>query len=166
MLGLTERRSEMYGLGVAGGWPIARALGNAFKINKGALLTGDDDTAPFDTPEGHDLSLVRSGKASSSRNDRLQTAAKFVRDFYDGPGEIFPAAKKRLKHQQSPDSNEVDQSWRRIDHDWLGVSADLAIQLDDQTNNSSLVLAFEFLDTKRVMLSGTRKSATGSVGKT
>jgi hypothetical protein len=41
-----------------------------------------------------------------------------------GPGEIFPAAKKRLKHQQSPDCNEVDQSWRRIDHDWLGVSLD------------------------------------------
>jgi hypothetical protein len=52
----------------------------------------------------------------------------------------------------SPDLNEVDQSWRRIDHDWLGVSADLAIQLDYRTNNSSLVLAFEFLDTKRVML--------------
>jgi hypothetical protein len=32
------------------------------------------------------------------------------------------------------------------------MSADLAIQLDDRTNNSSLVLAFEFLDTKRVML--------------
>jgi hypothetical protein len=57
-----------------------------------------------------------------------------------------------LKEQQSPDPNERDQSWRRIDHDWLGVSADLAIQLDDRTNNSSLVFAFEFLDTKRIML--------------
>jgi hypothetical protein len=46
MLGLTERQSEMYGLGVAGGWPIARALGNAFAINKKALLAGDDDHGP------------------------------------------------------------------------------------------------------------------------
>jgi hypothetical protein len=151
MLGLTERQSEMYGLGVADGWPIARALGNAFAINKGTLLTGDDATAPFDTPEGSDLSVVRSVKAASSTNKQVQTAAQFVHDFYDGPAEISLAAKKRLK-QQAPDPNEIDQSWRRIDHDWLGVSADLAMQLDDRTNNSSLVLAFEFFDTKRVML--------------
>jgi hypothetical protein len=152
MLGLTERQSEMYGLGVAGGWPIVRALDNAFAVNKGTLLTGDDDTAPFDTPEGSDLSLVRSARATSSRNKQVRTAAQFVHDFYNGPAEISLAAKKRLKQQQSPDPNEVDQSWRRIDHDWLRMSADLAIQLDDRTNNSSLVLAFEFLDTKRVML--------------
>jgi hypothetical protein len=151
MFGLTEQQSEMYGLGVAGGRP-ARALGNAFAINKGTLLTGDDDMAPFDTSEGSDLSLVRSVKAASSRNNQLRTAAQFVHDFYDGPAEISPAAKKRLKQQQSPDPNEVDQSWRRIDHDWLGVSADLAMQLDERINNSSLVLAFQFLDTKRVML--------------
>ena len=36
--------------------------------------------------------------------------------------------------------------------DWLGVSADLAMQLDDRTNNTSLVLAFEFVDTRRVLL--------------
>jgi Metallo-beta-lactamase superfamily len=151
MLGLTERQSEMYGLGVAGGWPIAQALGNAFAINKGILLTGDDATAPFDTPEGSDLSVVRSGKAASSTNKEVRTAAQFVHNFYDGPAERSPTAKTRLE-QHTSDPNEVDQSWRRIDHDWLGVSADLAMQLDDRTNNSSLVLAFEFLDTKRVML--------------
>jgi Metallo-beta-lactamase superfamily len=128
MLGLTERQSDMYSLGVAGGW-IALALSNAFAINQRALLTGDDATAPFDTPEGSDLSVVRSAKAASSTK-QVRTAAQFVHDFYDGPA----------------------QSWRRIDHDWLGVSAELAMQLDDRTNNSSLVLAFEFLDTKRVML--------------
>src|SRR5262249_5656002 len=130
MLGLTERQSEMYSLGVAGGGPIARALGNAFAINKRMLLTGDDATAPFDTPEGSDLSVVRSAKAASSTNKQGRTAAQFLHDVYEGRG----------------------QSWRRIDHDWLAVSADLAIQLDDRTNNSSLVLAFEFLDNKRVML--------------
>ena len=49
-------------------------------------------------------------------------------------------------------ADAAGESWRRIDHDWLGVSADLAIQIDQRTNNSSLVLAFEFLDTGRVML--------------
>jgi hypothetical protein len=47
---------------------------------------------------------------------------------------------------------DADQSWRRIDTDWLGVSSDLAIQLDSKTNNSSLVLAFEFVDSGRVLL--------------
>jgi Metallo-beta-lactamase superfamily len=129
MLGLTERQSEMYGLGVAGGW-IALALSNAFAINQRTLLTGDDATAPFDTPEGSDLSDVRSVKAASLTNKQVRTAAQIVHDFY---------------YRRAA-------SWRRIDHDWLGVSADLAMQLDDRTNNSSLVLAFEFLDTKRVML--------------
>jgi len=50
------------------------------------------------------------------------------------------------------DRNESDQAWRRIDLDWLGVSADLAMQLDDRTNNTSVVLAFEFVDTRRVAL--------------
>jgi hypothetical protein len=47
---------------------------------------------------------------------------------------------------------EEDVSWRRIDSDWLGVSADLAMQLDSRTNNTSLALAFEFTDTGRVLL--------------
>ena len=41
MLGIREQASEMYGLGVAGGWPIARALGqrlwNKTKINRAQI---------------------------------------------------------------------------------------------------------------------------------
>lgn len=46
----------------------------------------------------------------------------------------------------TPDSNEKDQSWRRIDGDWLEVSSALALQLDSATNNTSLVLAIELQD--------------------
>ena len=35
-------------------------------------------------------------------------------------------------------------AWRRIDNDWLDSAADLALALDAATNNTSLVLAFEF----------------------
>jgi hypothetical protein len=41
-----------------------------------------------------------------------------------------------------------DQSWRRIDSDWLDSSASLALQLDSATNNTSLVLAIELEDGK------------------
>ncbi len=42
--------------------------------------------------------------------------------------------------------------WRRVDHDWLSGAADLALQLDGMTNNTSLALAFELLDDGRVLL--------------
>jgi len=35
------------------------------------------------------------------------------------------------------------QDWRRIDADWMGAATTLAMQLDQDTNNTSLVLAFE-----------------------
>jgi len=43
-------------------------------------------------------------------------------------------------------------AWRRIDADWLSSAADLAIRLDRGINNSSLVLAFELVDSGRVLL--------------
>lgn len=42
--------------------------------------------------------------------------------------------------------------WRRIDKDWLFSSADLALQLDNLTNNTSLVLAFEIGEKGPVIL--------------
>lgn len=43
-------------------------------------------------------------------------------------------------------------AWRSIDDAWLGVGERLALQLDNATNNTSLVLAFEFEDSKDVLL--------------
>jgi beta-lactamase superfamily II metal-dependent hydrolase len=45
-----------------------------------------------------------------------------------------------------------DQGWRRIDHDWLGTAAELALQLDTATNNTSLVLAIELVESRKVLL--------------
>jgi len=38
---------------------------------------------------------------------------------------------------------EAGEPWRRIDNDWLALADRLALQLDSNTNNTSLVLAFE-----------------------
>ena len=54
----------------------------------------------------------------------------FVRGTYERPGE----------------------EWRRIDHDWLGAFGQLALDLDNDTNNTSLVLAFEFTKSREVLL--------------
>ncbi|MFO1020219.1 MAG: hypothetical protein U0903_05935 [Planctomycetales bacterium] len=45
-----------------------------------------------------------------------------------------------------------ENEWRNIDQDWLGVGERLALQLDSATNNTSLVLAFEFIDSGDVLL--------------
>jgi len=45
-----------------------------------------------------------------------------------------------------------DSAWRRIDHDWLGIAGRLALQLDSDTNNTSLALAFELGAGGRVLL--------------
>lgn len=44
------------------------------------------------------------------------------------------------------------QEWRNIDHDWLNAFGQLALDLDSDTNNTSLVLAFEFEKTREVLL--------------
>lgn len=38
---------------------------------------------------------------------------------------------------------DTGQDWRRIDTDWLGAATALAMKLDVETNNTSLVIAFE-----------------------
>ena len=45
-----------------------------------------------------------------------------------------------------------DEKWRRIDYDWLTAASDLALQLDDAVNNTSLALAIELVDSGRVLL--------------
>lgn len=43
-------------------------------------------------------------------------------------------------------------AWRRIDDDWLDAAEDLALRLDRLTNNTSLALAFELVDSGKVLL--------------
>jgi hypothetical protein len=45
-----------------------------------------------------------------------------------------------------------DPEWRRIDTAWLEMAEQLALYLNDYTNNTSLALAFEFSDTGEVLL--------------
>jgi len=44
------------------------------------------------------------------------------------------------------------QAWRRADNYWLTCAEQLALALNDFTNNTSLALAFEFIDSGKVVL--------------
>lgn len=43
-------------------------------------------------------------------------------------------------------------AWRKIDDDWLTVAGEIALHLDNDTNNTSLVLAIEMIDSGKVLL--------------
>lgn len=52
------------------------------------------------------------------------------------------------------DRDGRDQTRRAIDADWLGAAGPLAMQLDSDTNNTSLVLAFELPDETFMLFPG------------
>ena len=43
-------------------------------------------------------------------------------------------------------------AWRRIDQDWLYSAEQLALEMNNDTNNGSLVLAFELSPGGKVLL--------------
>ncbi|MFO0840146.1 MAG: hypothetical protein U1D55_16685 [Phycisphaerae bacterium] len=69
----------------------------------------------------------------------------FFEERYGGP--VLQAAAKK-----SPPRAKHAADWRRIDDDWLGFAGPLALQLDSYTNNTSLVLAFELVRSRKVLL--------------
>jgi beta-lactamase superfamily II metal-dependent hydrolase len=71
--------------------------------------------------------------------------APFFRMHYGKDGEPPTPALEDLEAPSNPD-------WRRIDKDWLYSAEDLALDMSKQTNNSSLVLAFELGKGGKVLL--------------
>lgn len=139
---IRERKGEMYGASGFRADAMVGALGTALGLDDD-LAEPDAYAWPFDPniglplDETLDVIAADSGNRDGSAVDELHA---FLYDHYCGP---VPGA--------AP-GEHADQEWRRIDQDWLGLSADLAMQLDSKTNNTCLVLAFEFVDTGRVLL--------------
>lgn len=151
LLGITARSSEMYHASAGSGWPMASALAGAFAAGGASIADEEDIAAPFDPNVGTELSRIAASAGVAAPPDVPASVAAFARAHYFGPAEK-PAPVMRSRQPKKPGKAAYDQSWRRIDLDWLGVSADLAMQLDNRTNNTSLVLAFEFKDSGRVLL--------------
>jgi len=107
---------------------------------------------------GSSLGLADAFLAAFDENDDLaQPFAKSVRKPLGSlparlaavPGADAPAP--RVQAGLDGYADPANQ-WRNIDDAWLGVGERLALQMDSATNNTSLVLAFEFEDTKDVLL--------------
>lgn len=125
LLKLTTRESEMYHFG------LARPLGMAAALESAPGADERDDRidmyAPFDIVEGERLDHALQKEPGTGKGVAAILAEGYARD-------------------------DEKEAWRRIDDDWLYAAADLALQYDSRTNNTSLVLAFEFVDSGRVAL--------------
>jgi len=50
------------------------------------------------------------------------------------------------------EKGEQAPAWRRVDDDWLNTAGTLALKLDSDTNNTSVALAIELMESGRVLL--------------
>ena len=102
-----------------------------------------------DSDRGFIAAALRAGVDGSNESDRTLDkeqqpfASTFSKSLEDAKSDAFFG-----KHY----GDGAADSWRRIDLDWLGRASDLALQLDEDTNNTSLVLAFELLESGKVLL--------------
>jgi hypothetical protein len=118
----------------------------------------------------HDRRMIKRSDPSKAHPEVYELAAA------EGSHNGFLAAAEALAEDGSPGAQPFDpffrikeadarredalvkkyygegSAWRRIDHDWLGYAGQLALQLDSDTNNTSLVLAFELSSGGDVLL--------------
>jgi len=124
----TEVYRELTDSGPASSFFAAAAIDGA--------IDGDSDRRnPFD--RGYERPLELLDPTNAPLSDSPDPWTTFYNQFYFG---------------RHPDGLLPDQSWRRIDSDWLGAAAEFALQLDSATNNTSLVLAIELIDSGKILL--------------
>lgn len=143
MLGLTDSKTDSYGVSVDAGWAAAAALLGGFGAANGTVTPENDVTAPFDNTEGELLSTLIDAAAGRPGDTQFTEFAAFIALHY--AGEASADLQPQLRVMK-------DQAWRRIDSDWLSMASELALQLDSRTNNSSLVLALELAGSNEVLL--------------
>lgn len=118
---------ETYNMALDGG--AGRALFSAVSARLGG--GGDDEDQPFDRMHRVAAPFLQGADPPGAPDPKSDTSS-FFENFYVG--------------------GTTDQSWRRIDGDWLEGARDLALKLDNATNNTSLVLALELEATGKVLL--------------
>jgi hypothetical protein len=113
-----------------------------------AALAVNEETSFFAAVLG---AHAREGGPAMSPEERALANLCFPFDkVYRVPVE---AAQEDLFFQESYfGAGKDDVAWRRIDADWLSSAGGLALQLDSNTNNTSLALAVELVPSGKVLL--------------
>jgi beta-lactamase superfamily II metal-dependent hydrolase len=91
-------------------------------------------------------------------NDQLEDTDAFAAavDAFDGANSSRPLPFDDYyvsdKSRDQAAYNDPQEVWRRIDYDWLFSAGSLALRMNSMTNNLSLVLAIEFIQSGKVLL--------------
>ncbi|MBI5578761.1 MAG: hypothetical protein HY895_06375 [Deltaproteobacteria bacterium] len=118
-----------------------RSPGNYFAAATGAQAAGGRAASPFSSRYTLDL-------ASAHQNDDY--GSFYTRHYgYDNALDFFDESNDESNcESMSPDNAD----WRRIDKDWLYSADQLALAMNNDTNNASLVLGFELGRGGKVLL--------------
>lgn len=134
----------------------ARAF--VFGPPESAELIADEDPRDGEGfPSDRPLSLAAAGRASSEeRVSPFRRHYSIPREFaFDGETPLF-----RERYGTGPDPEDAGRdrtevaanaAWRRIDEEWLYSAESLALKLNTGINNTSLVVAFELPQSKKVL---------------
>ena len=107
--------------------------------------------------ESYDLALAAANVQATKLLDAINIRAGTV----SREEQQYPFSERTKKHATHPSRalrtmmrryRNEDESWRRIDTDWLNPTGSLALYLDSLTNNSSLALAIELVESGKVLL--------------
>ena len=98
-------------------------------------------------------SFLAAIESESSDPTAHEAAIPFARDYrIAAPGGKPVRSGTNLRQLVNDYYFARDEAYRVIEEDWLASAGTLALKLDSDTNNTSLVLAFEFIDTGDVFL--------------
>jgi len=98
------------------------------------------------------LALASSFLAAATAENSLFNANSFIPFDRDYRVEK-PDAQIETFFQNHYGFDDADKdSWRRIDDAWLVTASDLALWMDDFTNNTCLALAIELIESKKVLI--------------
>ncbi len=116
--------------------------GEGYELGGGAIGLADAFLAAFNPNDERAQPFAGSLRKSMKKLDaRLAAAIRGTKR------KSPPPPKSGLDWYVDPEN-----LWRNIDDAWLGMGERLALQLDNATNNTSLVLAFEFEGANDVLL--------------
>ena len=132
-----------------------------------ADLLADADPQGAELFPGHGLrarsSFFAAAEAADPRSAQLvrpfgpRFSRPFAQAFDDAEHGAFFSAQYGMAADDAPQADLAQESvanaaWRRIDHDWLHSAEALALDINRGINNTSLVLAFELPEFKKVLL--------------
>jgi beta-lactamase superfamily II metal-dependent hydrolase len=107
--------------------------------------------------ESYDVALAAASLSASKFLDAVNGSAQA--SAAEGSYPFTGRFKRTTKAKSSPELRRVRaryeakaDAWRRIDDDWLGQAEGLGLFLDNYTNNSSLALAIELVESGKVLL--------------